>query len=507
MRISQIKIKNFRLLQDVELCLENSTTIIVGRNNTGKTSLTELFRRLMSESSPTFRLEDFSLGVHERFWKAFQLRHEGQDDDKIREELPIIEATLTIDYYDDKEFGPLSDFIIDLDPSCTEALVTIRYQLEAGKIEPLFEGLVFDDDKKQLFFKSFRAKQAAPGTHLVFIEEPEAHLHPQMQEVFIRKLGEIAKKFAETYSAGQPWPVQFIVTTHSSHMANEAPFDSMRYFLTTSEQQNGEPAVTKTQIKDLRKGLGGEDEEEDRKFLYRYMTLTRCDLLFADKAILIEGTTERLLLPKMIEKIEDGKQVGSRLLSQYVAVMEVGGAYAHRFYNLLDFLELRTLIITDLDTVNKNDSGKACKVSEGTGTSNGCIKNWFQNDITPTQLASKTDQDKIKGSRWLAYQVPEQTDDPCGRSFEDAFMLANPALFGIEKADDKEQAAWDLAKNVKKSDFAIKYAIEESNWVIPRYIREGLEWLADPLRPPAAAVEDEKSLGVENTPQEGKTDG
>ncbi len=35
------------------------------------------------------------------------------------------------------------------------------------------------------------------------------------------------------------------------------------------------------------------------------MTLTRCDLLFADKAVLIEGTSERLLLPKMIQVLEE----------------------------------------------------------------------------------------------------------------------------------------------------------------------------------------------------------
>ena len=139
----------------------------------------------------------------------------------------------------------------------------------------------------------------------------------------------------------------------------------MRYFLATPVLVGS--TIQRTQTRDLRAGLSGE-ESINRDFLHKYMTLTRCDLLFADGAILIEGTTERLLLPKIIEKfdIEHGVNLGSR----YLSIMEVGGAYAYLFYNLVDFLRLRTLIITDLDSVDGNNNGAKCKVSEGTNSSN-----------------------------------------------------------------------------------------------------------------------------------------
>lgn len=43
MRIEKIAIENFRLLQSAEMSLERTTTLIVGRNNSGKTSITEFF--------------------------------------------------------------------------------------------------------------------------------------------------------------------------------------------------------------------------------------------------------------------------------------------------------------------------------------------------------------------------------------------------------------------------------------------------------------------------------
>ncbi len=669
MHIHKIDIRNFRLLRNVDLHLEKRTTVIVGRNNSGKTSLTELFRRLLKENSPTFRLEDFSLSVHEGFWNAFLRKRQGRDEKEVRDALPFIEVKLIVDYGDNVlSFGPLAEFIIDLNEQSYQALIVIRYQLRDGDSDAFFDEIDYDhnapegpqktaffrvikeriqpryvatviavdpndptnqkvlefsklrsllqsdfinaqrglDDvthtdkdvlgkiletlfrtaksdtgdpkdraiakeleksvesieesigvgfNKQLedlfpaftlfgypglsdprlltettldverllkdhtkvhyagvnginlpesynglgvrnlifillklleFFKTFTAIPTTPGIHLVFIEEPEVHLHPQMQEVFVRKLGAIADDFAKRFNAEKPWPVQFVITTHSSHLANKAPFDSMRYFLATSDEHAGN--ARSTEIKDLRQGLE-KTPPVDREFLHKYMTLTRCDLLFADKAILIEGTTERLLLPKMIDKLDAELSKSPPLSSQYVSAVEIGGAYAHVFFDLLNFLKLRTLVITDLDTVNRNDNERACKVSEGTHTSNGCIKTWFgDTDISPDSLIRKPDDEKIRGIRRLVYQIPETTDGPCGRSFEDAFMLANRDMFGLTGASNpgRETSAWDKARGVRgKPDFALEYAIKRTEWAVPRYIGEGLRWLRKEVGGPA----------------------
>ncbi len=176
--------------------------------------------------------------------------------------------------------------------------------------------------------------------------------------------------------------------------------------------------------------------------------------------------------------------------------MEVGGAYAHLFFRLLDFLNLRTLVITDIDatkgmeTEKKNKDGKPiikqkkCPVSEGERSSNSCINSWFKGpsgaDPSCDDLLAADSGEKTKGNRRLAFQIPPVDKDPCGRSFEDAFMLANPDEFGItgENAREREAQAWKAAEKVKKTDFALEYAIEKVDWKTPLYIEEGLRWLA-----------------------------
>ena len=225
------------------------------------------------------------------------------------------------------------------------------------------------------------------------------------------------------------------------------------------------------------------------------MTLTRCDLLFADGAILIEGASERLLLPEMIRKYDNGVgENAPKLGSQYLSIMEVGGAHAHLFFNLLNFLNLRTLVITDLDTIKKiskkNEAGKSittwekCPVSEGERSSNSCINAWFKiptgEDPSCDALLAKDSAEKTKGNRRLAFQIPHVDKDACGRSFEDAFLLANPDKFGITGKDPNERVeqSWVLAAGIDKTNFALNHAILDTDWITPRYIEEGLRWLA-----------------------------
>ncbi len=266
-----------------------------------------------------------------------------------------------------------------------------------------------------------------PLLHLIFIEVPEAHLHTQLQQVFIRNILELLKIDGEDESI---YHSQTAITTHSPHILYEPiqPIVAFRRHLAENAEQTTEVINLSTFYNNV--------EPRNRDFLQRYLKLTHCDLFFADAAILVEGNVERLLLPEMIEK------EAISLRSACLCILEVGGAFGHRFRSLIEFLGLITLIITDIDSVkvvtdatennNEDDTavfevpsenlneqpllrrGETCLVNEPSAvTSNQTLIQWLPKKQTITELLAATTAEKTEiigdghGSKvHIAYQIP-----------------------------------------------------------------------------------------------------
>lgn len=326
-----------------------------------------------------------------------------------------------------------------------------------------------------LQLESFRAavdatKGDKPRVHIIAIEEPEAHLHPQMQTVFISEISKALETDGGTTA-------QVLLSTHSSHMIAHSEFEPVRYFRRVGRQ---------VAMRDLSQLPLPPDDPDLLDFLRRYIRLTHCDLFFADKAIFVEGQVERLLLPMMME--QQAKVAGCETLgSQYISISEVGGGHAHKFKPIIDFLGIPSLIITDIDSVD--DEGKKCPVSTGKGTSNACLRKWIPAKETVDELKACDDAAKTQGYIRVAYQVTQEGH--CGRSFEEAFiyanvdwLTANHAKLSATKAAVKKAVnagltaqAWDLSGKLGKVDFALDL-IGAPGWEVPLYIQEGLQWLA-----------------------------
>ena len=393
------------------------------------------------------------------------------------------------------------------------------------------EGLTLPDKYNGLGFKNLiymvvelldlhaqwvATEERRPPLHLVFVEEPEAHLHAQLQQVFVNKVREI---LAAEDDAPNGFHTQLALTTHSPHILYERGFQPIRYF--RRESTGTQQASTVLNLSAFYRTTGN----PSRDFLERYLKLTHCDLFFADAAVLVEGNVERLVMPQMIAKAAPG------LRSCYLSVLEIGGAYAHLFRTLIEFLGITTLVVADLDSVTPPaaaEGGEEAEPAEAeddddvaTGitctpetpdavTSNQMLAQW---------LPARSRIDELLAADAAAKMIPGDATGlgsvrvtyPCtvnlthhgeqiaraGRTLEVAFAFDN--LDWTQEYDNRElklrvrapQNLEDLAlrlhnkvhgSNYKKTDFALALlAKDPDGWIVPRYIAEGLQWLEDTL--------------------------
>ena len=339
--------------------------------------------------------------------------------------------------------------------------------------------------------------------NILYIEEPEAHTHPQLQYIFIRNIKNHINSHRNKLNKEKNKYLQIIITSHSSHIVSECNFDDIIY-LKRIDNNN----LAKN-FNSLKEEYGG-DEKKEFKFVKQYLTLNRSELFFADKVICIEGDTERILMPAMMYKVDKMQSSKNKstipLLSQNISVIEVG-AYSHVFIPLFVFLGIKALIITDIDSATKNNNGKYEKShpNNATHTSNASIREFFKEDGLDygnnqfKELIEKKEKDKIKDRIRIAYQIPEIEGDYQASSFEDAFISLNKDFilrnkdnlydYGALKNFSKKEINNDfykfsLNKIEKKSTFAsaLLYFDEEENdmeWKVPRYIKEGLLWIQE----------------------------
>lgn len=393
-----------------------------------------------------------------------------------------------------------------------EGNTTVVYTHNDHKLPEHYNGLGYMNLISMIFeieilvqdFKRDKEKKPA-DINLLIIEEPEAHTHPQMQYVFIKN---IKKLLAEGIKRddGINRPLQYIITTHSSHIVADSDFDDIKYL--RAETKNN---VLAKNLLDLRKEYDADPKQY--QFLKQYLTISRAEIFFADKAVLIEGDTERILIPTFMRKVdleeiirlqnEGNEDPFLPLLSQNISIIEVG-AYSQIFEKFIGFLGIKSLILTDIDAikiVKQDENGKdiwgASPVVEGTKTSNSAI-NHFLSAFTWENLKALPVKDRTitVGNSKVCICYQQEENGYHARSFEDAFIHLNREFVKINKAtfqgvknasdfDDGAKNPYDLATNCinKKTHFAldILYHSDEnfSNWSIPAYIKNGLLWLKE----------------------------
>ena len=453
------------------------------------------------------------------------------DFPELQEQLRETDDNLTKTYK--KLFAPVVKEIMEMSYNPQEAEISILSSLSEKKIfqdnttvKYKHENTLLPEDYNGLGYlnlfaiifhirikldqlsKKNRSDENPTPINLLFIEEPEAHTHPQMQYVFIKNIKRILEQHRQT--AGGAFSMQTIISTHSSHIVSQCTFNDVKYFY-----RNANTSVQSRSLKTLYSKMVTASEKEELeqqercyRFVTQYVSLNRAELFFADKAVLIEGDTERMLMTAMMKKLDDSNtdEGYMPLLSQNISVIEVG-AYSHIFATFLGFLGIKTLIITDLDCANK-PAGKAQKsrFSDATITTNASIKHFMGTDNLQT-LISTSEWERAfcydselsvwiahqNGMLKLAFQSEENMYHAC--SFEDAFICKNPHFISDNKdrfislknrniLTGENNDYYEMAEKciASKTSFALDILLyggeNGEQWEVPQYIREGLTWLA-----------------------------
>lgn len=354
---------------------------------------------------------------------------------------------------------------------------------------------------------------------LVLIEEPEAHLHAQVQQVFIRKAYDVLRNRPQL-GESTDFLTQLVVSTHSSYIAYAVEFKDLRYF--RREPANDVQLIPTSKVVNLCDVFGKEDKTA--KFVTRYLKTTHCDLFFADAAILIEGPAERMMIPHFIEN-----HSGYKTLSEsYITILEIGGSYAHLLKPLIELLGLTTLVITDLDAGEKDGHHKSSPAIRGQElvTNNATLKKWLpQKNLIDDLLDIPEDaKEKRKDSCLVrvAYQMPVMVDfdgdlqEVIPNTFEDSFVCHNVSQFrklsdaiaetqkdpqvdvptvegkltksfltAARNSKDAKSLQYALFDSLdkygsKKAEFILDllFRMEPQQFDVPNYIAGGLTWLS-----------------------------
>lgn len=358
-----------------------------------------------------------------------------------------------------------------------------------------FSNLIYLHMRLEEFYKSVDNNKV----NVFFIEEPESHMHPQMQNIFIR--------FLKKYYADKK--LQGLITTHSNEIARMVGLDSLRVIRQTEKAKS--ELFNLSKFRNAIKNKKVKNVDADSEFLLAnffdwFFEIGYSELIFADKVVLYEGDSERLYIRKLL-----GLSAFSSLYDSYIAFIQVGGAYAHNYLPMLTMLKMKTLIITDLDYDKASITLEAAKNSISTNaTINHCYRlscpdKGTQYSPTINELYDFQKKDKVvlyDGLVYLAFQDENST----ARTLEEAMLnkLLETNVFeklkrsewkSIRKENKLTFTIPNNKKGEKDSEYSIRKIVEATSdnktdfmysvilsgneeKMLPDYIKEGLLWLA-----------------------------
>ncbi|MGT2802753.1 ATP-dependent nuclease [Streptococcus henryi] len=181
---------------------------------------------------------------------------------------------------------------------------------------------------------SRKIKESGANTvNLFVIEEPEAHMHIQMQKVLVDYIDTIFKDNRN---------IQGVITTHSTEIVKNVDINNVKVIRSQNNYMN--------RIVDLHQFI---EKNKDREFYETFFKLNFADLIFSDAVIFYEGDAERMYFERLVTR-KNTKYLN--LSRQYISYCQCGGAHAHKYFPLVTELGMKACVFTDIDYGKERDS-------------------------------------------------------------------------------------------------------------------------------------------------------
>ena len=299
-----------------------------------------------------------------------------------------------------------------------------------------------------------RKEKAVTAGQLVLIEEPEAHLHPQLQ--------------ASLLIALRAKDVQVILTSHSTQITSLAPF---RTLVSLTKRADATIAPSSLSENEALNPAAISDLE-------RYLDATKSNLLFARKVMLVEGPAELFLIPAMVEAVHEMK-----LERQGISVVSIYGVHFDVYAALFraGSLEKKCAIVADAD-LKPSDAGEDFDAEEHAPDLAALAGDFvhvflgattFERELvmeeTLPMLISATNE---LGAPVITANLQQGLDSLRSGSLDDA---ARTALI-----EELGTSVLNTAKRFGKARFAqvaARYANQCTR--LPGYIQDALDWLEE----------------------------